>query len=285
MNSIPLLLLGLLLALPTPSRAQTPAAQTPAAQTPTAQTLASPQATAAPAAAPLPSDPKAKKLLDQMVQALGGDLWLNRHDIYSEGHTASFFHGEPNGLVIPFWDFRLLPDLERTEYTKKRDDVLLFNATSGYEITYKGKKELPKDQLEDFFRRRRHSIEDIVQRWVNLPGVVLVYEGRSMVGRRLADKITLLAPDNDSVTLELDQNTHLPLRRSYKYRNQQFRDWDEDAEEYEDYHTIQGLPTAFSITRYHNGEMQNERFITKIIYNQATDPDIFNIDKPLLKRK
>lgn len=246
------------------------------------------QAPAAPpagSAAPLPSDPRAQKLLDQMVQALGGNLWLNRHDIYMEGRTAAFYQNAPTGIDTPFWDFRRLPDLERIEFTKKRDDVMLFNATSGYEITYKGKKELPRDQLDDYFRRRHHSVEDVVQNWLKRPGTVLVYNGIGMVGRHLTDKITVLAADNDAVDLELDQETHLPLRRSYKYRNLQFKDWDQDSEEFDDYHTIQGLPTAFSITRYHNGDMQNQRFLTKVIYNQTPAPEIFDIDKPLLKRK
>jgi len=219
-----------------------------------------------------------------MVTALGGDLWLNRKSIYTEGTTAAFFHGAPNGSVVPYWDYRLLPDLERGEYTKKRDDVLLFTATEAYEITYKGKVALPKEQQEDIMRRRKHSVESVVDVWLKAPGVMVVSEGTSVVERRLADKVSILSADNDSVTLELDQDTHLPLRRTFRYRNDQFKDWDEDAEEYEDYHTIQGLPTAFSISRYHNGDMQNERFIKKVEYNTDMAPAIFDVNKPLLKK-
>ncbi len=113
---------------------------------------------------------------------------------------------------------------------------------------------------------------------------MVVSEGTSIVERRIADKVSILMPDNDAVTLELDADTHLPLLRTFKYRNAEFKDWDEDSEGYEDYHTIQGLPTPFSVTRYHNGDMQTERFIKKVEYNTDMAPAIFDVNKPLLKK-
>jgi hypothetical protein len=106
-----------------------------------------------------------------------------------------------------------------------------------------------------------------------------------MVERRQADQVTILSPDNDAVTIRIDSNTHLPLRRTFKWRNEKFKDLDEDAEEYDDYHTIQGLPTAFTISRYHDGDLASQRFFTKVDYNQNLSPDLFNPDKLLEKKK
>ena len=36
------------------------------------------------------------------------------------------------------------------------------------------------------------------------------------VERKIADKVTVLSPDNDAVTIELDAITHLPLRRTFR---------------------------------------------------------------------
>jgi hypothetical protein len=100
----------------------------------------------------------------------------------------------------------------------------------------------------------------------------------------MADKVTVLSANNDAVTLELDANTHLPLRRTFQWRNQQFKDFDEDAEDYSDYHTVQGLPTAMTITRYKNGDMVNQRFITKATYNEPLEPSMFDVEV-LVKKK
>jgi len=40
---------------------------------------------------------QARAALDAMVQALGGEAWLNMKNQMREGHVAAFFHGQPSG--------------------------------------------------------------------------------------------------------------------------------------------------------------------------------------------
>src|ERR1700736_2498845 len=218
-----------------------------------------------PSAAPtLPAgqtqEQRGRLLLDQMVAALGGDAWLHRTDMTVRGRTAAFFRGEPTGAVIEYSGYRQFPvdgrpETERIGYTtdkspilpgKKIDIVQIYTAGQGYEVTYKGRTTLPKEQVEDYFRRQNHSVESVIRDWLKQPGVVVIAEGNTMVERRLAEKVTVLSANNDAVTLELDAATHLPLRRTFQSRNAQFKDSDEDVEEYDDYHTIQGLPTPLT---------------------------------------
>jgi hypothetical protein len=241
---------------------------------------------------------RGRQLLDEMVAALGGETWLNRKDMQFHGHIASFFQGAPSGMVIEFDAWRRFPDADHPEAErigfltdkgmilpgKKMDVVQIWTGGNGYEVTYKGKTTLPKEQVEDYYRRRAHSIEEVVRTWLKAPGVMVISEGTSMVDRRMADKITVLSANNDAVTLELDARTHLPLRRTFEWRNTTFKDHDEDSEDYADYHTVQGLPTAFTITRYHNGDMASQRFLSKVQYNTGLPPELFNPDN-LLKKK
>jgi hypothetical protein len=255
-----------------------------------------------PSAAPVPtpgqtSEQRGRKLLDQMVEALGGDAWLGRHNVQQLGHLARFFHGAPTGIVVNFTAIHQFPAATRPEAErigfstdksiilpgKKIDVVQIWTGGDGYEITYKGKNALPRDQVEDYNRRRDHSIEAVIRTWLKAPDVMVVSEGSTMVERRLADKVTILSADNDAVTIELDASTHLPLRRTFKWRNETFKDFDEDAEEYDDYHTIQGLPTPFTLTRYHNGDMISQTFFTKFEYDIVLPPDAFTQD--ILARK
>ena len=39
---------------------------------------------------------KARAALDAMVQALGGQAWLNMKNQMLQGHVAAFFHGQPD---------------------------------------------------------------------------------------------------------------------------------------------------------------------------------------------
>ncbi len=237
---------------------------------------------------------KGRKLLALMVQALGGDAWINRRDWVIEGHGASFYKGAPNPYVSTWEEFhREAPFGDRIELiskigvfipTTKRDVVQVWTPDNGYEVTYRGKKELPKDIVEDFQRRRAHSVEAVVTQWLKEPGVEVVYGGTTTVDRQLADKVTVLSAKNDAVTLELDQTTHLPLSRTFEFRNETYKDHDVDVETYGNYHTMDGLMTALTITRYRNGDMVNQRFYTKVTSNKSLAPVLFDPDKALVKK-
>jgi hypothetical protein len=241
---------------------------------------------------------RGRKLLDQMLEALGGDAWLNRRNVRELGHLARFFSGAPTGIVIDFTATRQFangdrPDAQRIGFItdksmilpgKKIDIVQIWTANTGHEVTYKGNATLPQDQVDDYYRRQDHSIESIFRIWLKSPGVVVIAEGSTMVERRLTERVTILSANNDAVTLDIDATTHLPRRRTFEWRNATFKDHDEDAEEYDDYHTIQGLPTAFTLTRYHNGDMASQTFFSKIEYDVDLTPDTFN-PAVLLKKK
>jgi hypothetical protein len=241
---------------------------------------------------------RGRKLLDQMLEALGGDAWLNRRNVRVLGHLGRFFQGAPNGIVIDFTATHQFANGDRPEAQrigfitdksmilpgKKIDIVQIWINNTGHEVTYKGNITLPKDQIEDYYRRQDHSIESIYRVWLKAPGVVVIDEGSTMVERRLTERVTILSDNNDAVTLDIDTQTHLPRRRTFEWRNATFKDRDEDAEEYDDYHTIQGLPTAFTISRYHNGDLASQTFYTKIEYDVDLPPETFNPDI-LLKKK
>jgi hypothetical protein len=264
-----------------PLRAHSQASEIPSAQAPHLDTET--------------SDKRGRALLAQMVEALGGDAWFNRRDMTVRGHSAAFFRGAPTGQVVEYSGVRQFPidgrpEAERIGFMtdksmffpgKKVDVVQIYTQGKGYEVTYKGRAPLPADQVQDYFRRQHHSIESVITEWIKKPDVMILDEGTSMVGRRLAHKVTVLAADNDAVTIEIDANTHLPLRRSYETRNEKFKDIDKDSEEYDDYHSFQGLPTAMTLTRYHNDDMSSQRFYTAVEYNKGLDPGLFNPDNLL----
>jgi hypothetical protein len=243
-------------------------------------------------------DQRGRKLLDQMLEALGGDAWLNRKNVKELGHLARFFRGAPTGIVVDFTATRQFangdrPDAQRVGYItdksmilpgKKIDIVQIWANNTGHEVTYKGNATLPQEQIDDYYRRQDHSIESIFRVWLKAPGVMVVAEGSTMVERRLTERVSILSANNDAVTLDIDASTHLPRRRTFETRNPKFKDIDEDAEEYDDYHTIQGLPTSFTITRYHNGDMASQTFFSKIEYDVDLPPGTFD-PNVLLKKK
>ncbi len=236
------------------------------------------------------SDAKCRKLLAEMVEALGGQKWLTLKDTFLYGRTSGFFQGKPTGAITDFYSLRTPPSpqaqgQERVEYTKKRDIVSIFNQNAAWEITYRGKRPLPEDQSSDYFRRRDHSIEAAVLVWLKDPATVLLSDGQQIAERHLTDQVTLISASNDDITLQLDTETHLPLRRIFHWRDPLYKDKNEEVDEYDDYHLIDGIQTPFTLTRFHNGDMVSERFLYKAEYNVPIAPDAFDADAAAAKQK
>ena len=81
---------------------------------------------------------KARALIDQAIQALGGQAYLTIRDREMQGRSYSFHHGRPSNGGVIFWGFSEYPDKERIELTKERDVTELYVGDKGYELTYKG---------------------------------------------------------------------------------------------------------------------------------------------------
>jgi hypothetical protein len=221
---------------------------------------------------------QARAALDAMVQALGGPAWLNLKNQMREGRAAAFYQGKPSGGTTKFWEFHAWPDRDRIEYTAHRDVVQFYLGRAGSEVTFKGTAPLPQEQVDDFLRRRDHSIETAVKLWLNDPKTILIYEGQRLAERHLADQVTLISAGNEAVTILMDTQTHLPLRRTFQWRDPVYKDKNLDAEEYDDYHTFDGFPTPFTITRFKNDEMTRQYFLVHVTYNQELPPDFWSVE-------
>jgi hypothetical protein len=242
---------------------------------PQATPVAWPTAQYAATAAKDPGVQKAKRILDDMIRALGGEAYLTLRDMKVEGRGYAFYHGRPSGLGVVFWRFWEWPDKDRVELTKQRDVVELYLGDKGYEITYKGVTAQDPKLLSEYLRRRDHSLEVVVRTWLAAPRSMILYEGTSIVEQKLADKVTILNAANDSVTLAIDPRTHLPIKKTYSWRDPNDRQFDEEAEIFGNYRLVQGINTPYSTVRMLNGEMSAQRFINSVSYNNGFDPSMF----------
>jgi hypothetical protein len=250
-------------------------AQAPSPDAPPASSVA------ATAPAQDPSAAKARAVLDSMIKALGGERWLALQNRYLEGRIAAFYQGKPTGATVRYWewDSPTATRLDLTEASKdKHNWTQVFTGGQCWEVTFRGKNPIRKEQCDATNRSREHSIETAVRVWMKDPSTILMYEGQSLAGAHLADQVTLLNAENDSITIRVDNGTHLPLSRSWSWRDPVYKDKNEDSEEYADYHVIDGLPTPFTITRTHNGDETQQRFIFKAAYNVPLPPNGFDAD-------
>lgn len=228
-------------------------------------------------AAAVASQRQAHAVLAATIQALGGPAWVGLRTTRQRVRIASFFHGNPTGEVADAVISREHSGNERIELDKGKV-VQIFSGPSGWEITYKGKKNLAAEKVDDHRRWQKHSLRRVLGRWIADPATVVLDEGTEQVERHLAEKFTLMNVAHNAVTLDVDMESHLPLRLSFEWRDPRFHDKNVDAVEFDNYHRIDGIATPFTVTRTHNGEIVEQAFLLRAQYNVALPEDLFDPD-------
>jgi hypothetical protein len=230
---------------------------------------------AAPANVREPTARKARQLIDQMIEALGGQAWLSYTTIEQQGRSYSFFHGKPNSAGTLYWRFYEYPDKERRELSKQRDVVYIYNGDKGYERTYKGTSIDEDKNVQETLRRRRHSLEVVVREWLKDPKTVFFYDGQTVADQQLVDVVTLLNQDNDQLSIGIDIHSHLPINKRFAWRDAD-KYKVEDETTYGNYRKVQGIETPYTITNKRDGEISGQVFLSHVEYNATFAPGFFD---------
>jgi len=238
-----------------------------------------------PAPVPQPTTPEdiasakhARAVLDQMIAALGGQAYLNVQDMEQNGRTYGFDHnGEAADAGSPFVRYWKWPDKDRVELLKHRDWILVYNGNDANETTYHGTHPLDNKDLKAYLERRAYSLEVVIREWLKQPATALYYDGQTISESKQAEKVTIMGADRRSVTLYIDANSHLPLRKTYTTRDPETGDRGEQAESFDNYRLLQGVQTPTRITRYKNDIMTAQRFISTVTYNKGIPDSKFDL--------
>jgi len=219
---------------------------------------------------------KARALLQQMIQALGGQAYLNIQNMEQEGRTYTYDQGKPNGFGTPFWAFYKPPDKERVELTKQRDVIYIYVGDKGYEKTYKGVAPMEPEQLRNYLRQHYHALDYVLRIWLPDPTVALFYDGPAIAEQKPCDSVTLMNAKNDAVTIFINTENHLPVKKTFQWRDPMDNLKNEEVEIYDNWRMEQGFPTAHTLLHSHNGDTTNERFLTVVRYNNPMPDSMFD---------
>jgi hypothetical protein len=220
---------------------------------------------------------KARAILDRTIAALGGENYLTLQDSFTEGRYGRFHNDVMVGGTV-FFRYWRWPDQERFELTKARDIVNLYLGDKVYEVTYKG-GQLLDPQKDDNVRlaltRRRYALDRILREWINAPGVLLLDEGQTISQNRLVDRVTIINTQNESVSLLISADTHLPVEKRFTIRDPNTRDRDEESEIFDNWRMVQGVATPYSTVVIHNGQIVRQQYLSDASYNLQVPDSYF----------
>jgi hypothetical protein len=224
---------------------------------------------------PEESAAKAKEILQQAIQALGGTGYLNLRDATCEGRLSQFGHaGELNGFE-KFVDYTIPPFKDRTENLPKRNIITVMNGDKGWTLDRGGVSDASGADIAHFEEDTKKDMDYILRSRIKEPKMIFRYAGPDIVDLKEVDWVELVDSDNRTIRIAIAQSTHLPVRKIVDTRDANTRMKTDEVEYYSNYHPINGIETPFQITRERNHIKIYQVFFDKCEYNTNLSDSLF----------
>jgi len=227
---------------------------------------------------PAQSAAKAKELLQQAIEALGGTVYLNVHDVTCTGRISQFGHsGELNGFGH-FIDYTIPvpPFKDRQENLPKRNIIEVYNGDKGWDLDRGGVSDARTSDLARYKEDMKKDIDNILRHRIHEPDMVFRYGGPDVVDLHEADWVELVDSENRTIRIAISRSSHLPLRKVVDTRDANTRMRAQEVEYYSNYHPFSGIETPFQITRERNGIKIYQVFFDKCDYNTNLSDSMFS---------
>ena len=162
---------------------------------------------------PEQSAAKAKEILQQAIQGLGGSAYLDIHDVTCTGRLSQFGHtGELNGFET-FVDYTVPPFKDRNENLPKRNIISVMNGDKGWELDRGGVSDASGADVAQFQEDIKKDIDNILRNRIHEPNMIFRYAGPDIVDLQEADWVELVDSDNRTIRIAFARSTHLPIRK------------------------------------------------------------------------
>lgn len=232
---------------------------------------------------PEQSAAKAKQLIQQLIEGLGGKAFLGVRESECEGRLAQFGHSGDLTGYVNFRDYWRYPDQNRTDYAKKGIIVDLYAGDQGWTMDKGGVSELPASAVTDFQEQVKADLGNLLRLRLNEEGMVFRYGGSDIVDLKQADWVEIVDRDRRTFRIAIDRSEHLPIRMVVITRNDMTRERTEEVTIYSNYREQNGVETPLQVTRSRDGRRVYQAFYTGCKYNPGF-PDEFFTKAALEKR-
>jgi hypothetical protein len=228
---------------------------------------------------------RGKRVVYEALQALGGDAFLHMNDRVESGRAYSFYRQQISGLATAKIYTRYLAPLpgqveerERENFGVKEDSGILLTESGGWEITFRGARPLDDERYANFKISTLRDILYILRQRLNEPGLSFYSQGADMFENRPVEIVDITDAAIDTVTVYFDQRSKLPVRQTFRRRNQQFHDFDTEVTLYGLWRNVGGgVMWPCNVRRERNGEKIYEMFADQVEIDQDLKDNLFTL--------
>jgi hypothetical protein len=234
---------------------------------------------------------RGKKVIDDAIEALGGQKFLTMQDRIEKGRAYSFFHDQLSGLSVAKIYTRYIavpPDRtgidlgiqERQAFGKKEDYFVLFRQEGAWEVTFRGTKDLEKDRIQRYRDTTLNNLFYILRERLHEPGLIFESHGSDVIENQPVDVVDITDSQNRVVHVYFHQITKLPVQQSWVWRDPETKERQEEVTRFSRYRAVDGIQWPHQMRRERNGEKTYEIFSELVTMNQGLADELFAVPGP-----
>ena len=224
---------------------------------------------------PEASAAKAKQILAQMLDALGGPAFLHARESQCSGRRSQFGHNDDLTSYMEFKEYWRFPDKHRTEYGKKGNIIDIFSGEEGWTMDHDGVSEEPADKVAEFQEQLGKDAKNLLRFRLKEEGLVYRYGGSDLIDLKPVDWIELADRKERTYRMAVARDTHLMVRFMVITQDLESRDRTEEVTSYSNYHPLDGVQTPLQVARTRNGRRVFQAFYDACTYNPNLAADFF----------
>lgn len=231
---------------------------------------------------------RGKQLVEQALEALGGDAFLKIRNTVRTGRAYAFHRQNVRGLaqitiydryepIKPGAEPDWLPVSRREVYTQKGDYYSLFINGQGWEVTFRGARPLPEERMHRYRESTRRDIFYFLRYRLDEPGMYYYQRGTEIIDNVPAEAVDITDKDSETITVFFRRSDGLPVEQVYTRRDPKTRIPYEERSIFSKYRTVGGAKLPWNIRHERDGEKTFELFGRTLEINQALKDDIFSL--------
>jgi hypothetical protein len=234
---------------------------------------------------------RGQRLIDKVVEGLGGDAFRNMRTRTEIGRASSFYRDRLTGYSVARIYTKYLPpgaavsgnggirELQRQAFGKKQEDgAVLFTASEGFDVTYRGARPLADDRVKQFREATLHDVFYILRQRLSEPGMEFEAAGIDVVENQPVETLDIFDSENRSVRVWVNSDTFLPVKqRSYRW-DPTIDDRREEVVRYTTYRDAgNGVMWPYSVSRERDTEKTSEIRSERVTVNDSLPDSMFEL--------
>lgn len=238
---------------------------------------------------------RGKLVIDKTIDALGGEAFRSMRTRTEIGRAYSFYRDKISGLSIArIYTKYLEPDgktpiyeLQKQVLGKKQEDTVLYTTNEAYDVTYRGAKPLPDDQVKKFRDSALHNIFYILRERLSEPGIEFESAGIDVVENQPVNIVDVYDSENRNIRVWINSDTFLPARQRYYSWDPLINDRHEEVAHFTKYRMVGGgIMWPYETQRDEDGEKASQLLLEQVTVNDPMADSMFELPNgiKMLKR-